>query len=82
MPANPEGRVTPLLFFAPCGIVPHFGKSYPPLSFFAPCGVMPHFSLVILVTWLEALRRQMVWEDHLANIYANPQPAEPVPKAA
>ena len=30
MPANPEGRVTPFLFFAPCGIVPHFGKSYPP----------------------------------------------------
>ena len=34
-------------------------------------------NLVILVTWLETLRRQMVWEDHLANIYADPQPAGP-----
>ena len=39
MPANPEGRVTPLLFFAPCGIVPFFGKSYPP---FLLCSMRSH----------------------------------------
>ena len=36
-----------------------------------------YLNLVILVTWLETLRRQMVWEDHLANIYADPQPVGP-----
>ena len=40
-----------------------------------------YFSLVILVTWLETLRRQMLWEDHLADIYEEPQPAEPFPVA-
>ena len=28
-----------------------------------------YLNLVILVTWLETLRRQMVWEDHLADIW-------------
>ena len=33
------------------------------------------FNLVVLVKWLETLRRQMLWEDHLADIYEEPQPA-------
>ena len=35
----------------------------------------------MLVTWLEELRRQMEWQDRLANIYADPQPTEPFPVA-
>ena len=41
-----------------------------------------YLNLVILVTWLETLRRQMVWEDHMADIYGDPQPVETVPEAA
>ena len=35
------------------------------------------FVTIMLVTWLEELRRQMEWQDRLANIYADPQPTEP-----
>ena len=41
-----------------------------------------YLNLVILVTWLETLRRQMEWEDHLADIYGDPQPVETAAEAA
>ena len=37
------------------------------------------FVTIMLITWLEELRRQMEWQDRLANIYADPQPTEPFP---
>ena len=41
-----------------------------------------YLNLVILVTWLETLRRQMEWEDPLADIYEDPQPVETAAEAA
>ena len=35
------------------------------------------FVTIMLVTWLEELRRQMEWQDHL--LHGNPQPADPQP---
>ena len=32
---------------------------------------------IMLVTWLEELRRQMEWQDLL--LHGNPQPADPQP---
>ena len=36
-----EKELPPLLFFAPCGIVSHFGKSYPPFPSFPSAGAVP-----------------------------------------